>query len=411
MNGEGYEFCSGRGIRDSSVGIMLKGRDFLVFSDDWGRHPFSCQHIMKHFLPHNRLLWVNTIGMRNPRLTAYDIKRCLEKIHGWFSAKTQEDDALPVDNLTVISPVMTPYNTIGPVRSRNRRSVIDAVRREMNTLGFNEPLLLTTLPNAADYAGSFDESAIIYYCVDEFTKWPGVNQKLVTDMEESLLAKADFVCASADELCTRKTRNGKRPMLLSHGVDYDHFAYGVRAPVENPHNIPHPIVGFFGAISSWLDFTLLASLAREKPEWSFVFVGPVDSDVSAISGFANVYFIGKVPYEKLPGYAALFDVALVPFVIDEMTINVNPLKLMEYLACGLPVVSTPLPEVAKYNGLVSVAATAEEFLKAIEHALASNSQQNREKRMNVAQTHSWSSVANTLSGAIESLLSQKQVRP
>lgn len=388
---------------------MLKGRDFIVFSDDWGRHPFSCQHIMKHFLPHNRLLWVNTIGMRNPRLTVYDIKRGLEKIRGWFALKPHGDDHVqPVENLTVLSPVMTPYNNIGPVRARNRRSVIRAVRREMDELGFNKPILLTTLPNAADYAGCFDESAIIYYCVDEFTKWPGVNQRLVTDMEESLLTKADFVCASADELCTRKTRNGMRPFLLSHGVDYDHFASGVLSPSANFPDTPRPIVGFFGAISAWLDFELLSNLARKKPEWSFVFVGPIDSDVRAISGFHNVHLIGKVPYEKLPGYAALFDVALIPFVIDEMTVNVNPLKLMEYLACGLPVVSTPLPEVAKYDGLVSVAGTTEEFIKSIEHALIANTPTDRERRMHMAQNHSWSSVANTMSEAIESLLQKKK---
>lgn len=390
---------------------MIAGRDIIVFSDDWGRHPFSCQHIMKHFLLRNRILWVNTIGLRNPRLTSYDIRRSLEKIRGWFSSKSLgRYNAQPVDNLTVIRPVMTPYNNIGLIRARNRRSVIDSVLSEMDKLDFKEPLFLTTLPNAADYAGSFEESAIIYYCVDEFTKWPGVNQGLVTDMEESLLAKADFVCASADELCTRKTRNGKRPMLLAHGVDYDHFASGVLPPVDNFLDITRPIIGFFGAISSWLDFELLSSLAREKPEWSFVFVGPIDSDVRAISGFPNVHFLGKVPYEKLPGYAALFDVALIPFVIDEMTVNVNPLKLMEYLACGLPVVSTPLPEVAKYNGLVSIAATMEAFQRAIEQALASNSQSDKEKRMNMAQSHSWNSVANTLSGAIESLLLEKQVR-
>lgn len=390
---------------------MITGRDFLIFSDDWGRHPFSCQHIMSRFLPANRLLWVNTIGMRNPRLTAYDIRRSLEKIRGWVRPK-QEEEAQPVENLTVISPVMTPYNNIAPIRARNRRSVIRAVRGAMAKMGMRDPVLVTTLPNAADYIGAFNEAAVIYYCVDDFTKWPGVNQELVAEMEEQLLGKADSVCASADELCVKKTRGGVRPLLLPHGVDFDHFASAAlpRHP-DLPPGLSRPVIGFFGAISPWLDFDLIIDLARSRPEWSFVFIGPADVDVSRLAALSNIHLVGKVSYRELPAYAASFDAALIPFQVNDLTISVNPLKLMEYLACGLPVISTRLPEVEKYAGAVYLADTAGEFGDAISRALAENSPELRERRRETARALSWGAVAETFSREIERVVTGRGDQP
>src|ERR1039457_1488025 len=175
---------------------MIRGRDFIVFSDDWGRYPFSCQHIMKRFLPDNRLLWVNTIGMRKPRINLSDIKRSIGKIRSWL---TPRENKRSETNLTIISPIMIPYATIPLVRGWNRLSVIRAVRSEMRRLSFNHPIVLTTLPNASDYLNAFDEILDVYYCVDEFSEWPGVEKELVSEMEATLLEKTDFVVAVSDE--------------------------------------------------------------------------------------------------------------------------------------------------------------------------------------------------------------------
>jgi glycosyltransferase involved in cell wall biosynthesis len=385
---------------------MITGRDFIIFSDDWGRHPFSCQHIMGHFLPHNRLLWVNTIGMRNPRLTVYDLKRSIEKVSSWFGSHEANRSPLP-ENLTVISPVMTPYNNVSFVRALNRQTVIRTVKQALTTLHFCDPVVITTLPNAADYVGALGEVLSVYYCVDDFTHWPGVDGDLIKRMEELLLDKVDFVCASSEDLCRKKSRNGARPMLLAHGVDFDHFQAQVGGAKQALPDCPSPVIGFFGAISSWLDFDLLASLASMRPDWSFVLVGPVDTDVSSLESLANVHLSGRVSYQELPAVAAGFAVALIPFQLNEMTRSVNPLKLMEYLACGLPVVSTPLPEVLKFAGTVYIADSADGFAREIDLALAEDSPEKRQARLEVARQFSWESVAETLSAAIESALPVK----
>jgi glycosyltransferase involved in cell wall biosynthesis len=387
---------------------MIRGVDFIVFSDDWGRHPFSCMHIMKRFLPENKILWVNTIGMRSPRPTFYDLRRSVEKIFSWFGRPTSREE--PPENLRVISPVMIPFNTIANPRIFNRRSVIGSVKKEIDRLGFEKPILLTTLPNAADYIGAFEEVVDIYYCVDDFTEWPGVNKNIITLMEEKLLNYCDIVFASAEQLCLKKERKEKRPVLIPHGVDFEHFNSGLResGKSESMKALPKPIVGFFGAISPWLNFDLILDVATRRSDWLFVLIGPIDADISKLNKLKNVYFVGKVPYNDIPSYAAAFDVAIIPFLVNNLTKSVNPLKLLEYLACGLPVVSTDLPEIRKYSEVVYIADGSESFLSYIEKALSENSKELRQRRIEVARNRSWDSIAEKFSMCIETLLMEKK---
>lgn len=200
---------------------MIQGRNFIVFSDDWGRHPFSCQHIMQHFLPGNKLLWVNSIGLRRPRLSIKDFKRCVQKLRSFITKPSQE--RLP-DNLIIINPPMLPFaNRL--VRMFNRRSVITAVEKKIIEMGMTAPIVLITVPNATDYLGSFNEILSAYYCVDEFSEWPGVTKNLVKEMETKLLAQVDFVAAVSDQLVLRKATANGPTRLLTHGVDIAHFKH------------------------------------------------------------------------------------------------------------------------------------------------------------------------------------------
>lgn len=378
---------------------MLRNKDFIVFSDDWGRHPSSCQHIMKHFLPENRIVWVNTIGVRSPQLTAYDIKRSLEKILSWVNnGKAPEHNRRT--NPVLLNPLIIPYNQFDLIRRFNKKSVINKVGKHMAAYGIEKPVVLTTFPNTADYVRAFGEAVHIYYCVDDFTNWPGVDKKLIKSMEDSLIERCDIVFATSRELCIRKERNGKKPVLLFHGVDFEHF--NMSRKEDELTDIPKPIIGFFGAVSSWLDFNLIKGIASKRPEWSFVFLGAVDTDVSLLAGIRNIYLNGMVPYEKLPSYAAAFDVGIIPFQVNELTASVNPLKLLEYLACGLPVVSTALPEVLKFSDVVYIAENAGGFISAIEKALSENSGNLKSRRVEIAKSYSWAAVAERLNFHIES---------
>jgi len=355
---------------------MLNGLDFIVFSDDWGRHPFSCQHLMKHFLLGNRILWVNTIGMRNPRLSIYDLKRSIEKIKSF--RKTSSPIALP-QNLTVINPFMLPFGNRF-VRKFNHDSVIKSVRVSLEKLNFDGPIVLTTLPNAADYLDAFDERLSVYYCVDEFSEWPGVNAPLVKMMEKELLEKIDCVIAVSDELCRAKLPSNGRPVrFLSHGVDVEHFR-GSHELSDDPivqkimGRIPSPIIGYFGLFDERSDHVLLEAILKKHPDWSVVVLGKSMVKLDIFLKYNNFYHIEAVSYDQLPAYVSFFSVCILPYVRSILTDNINPLKLKEYLATGKPVISTALPEAVKLQPWVRIASNHEEFLVRIEDALAESVQ-------------------------------------
>lgn len=390
---------------------MMQGRDFIVFSDDWGRHPFSCQHVMRHFLPGNRILWVNTIGMRLPRISLYDVKRAAEKLRSWTNPAPAA--ALP-QGLHVVSPVMVPFAPLAPVRAFNRHSVVRAVARASRALGLRNPILLATVPNAADYVGRCGESLVVYYCVDEFSVWPGMNlPDMVRRLEADLLRNADLVMAVSDELVARKS-NGRTPTrLLTHGVDYDHFA--AASPASAPElpealrGLKGPVIGFYGLIDTHLDVDLVAGLLAARPQWNVVLIGTRRIPLDALERFPNFLWLPAVPYEQLPGYAACFDVAVIPYVVNEHTCTANPLKLREYLATGRPVVATPMTEVLRFGDVVRVAATSADFVAAIEDELACPTPPGPRRQALAGET--WADKALLVSGWIEEALRSGDAAP
>lgn len=386
---------------------MLCNKDIIVFSDDWGRHPFSCQHIMQHLLPGNKLLWVNTIGLRRPRLTLKDFERCVQKLTSFTAKPIQE--TLP-DNLAIINPPMLPFANSW-VRKFNRRSVITAVKRKMTELGMSAPIVIITVPNAADYIGSFNEVLSVYYCVDEFSEWPGVTKILVKEMETTLLTQVDFVAAVSDQLVLHKTTANGPTHLLTHGVDVAHFNHTLccsnNCPPAPLARIKPPVVGYFGLIDERTDQDLIEALLVHHPDWSVVFIGKAVVDLTRLSGHQNFYHIDSVPYQSLPCYAASFSVCLLPYVRTKLTDNINPLKLKEYLATGKPIVSTGLPEAVKLTGWgVRIGNDYQEIIHQIESVLSLDSWESEKQISNLLQ-ETWAHKAEQLSLWIDEILEGK----
>jgi glycosyltransferase involved in cell wall biosynthesis len=383
---------------------MIKNRDLIVFSDDWGRHPFSCMHIMKRFLPQNRILWVNTVGMRLPRLRLYDLYRSIEKMGSWFGRSTSREE-LPA-NLTVISPVTIPFNNLSSVRRFNRMSVVRAVRKEMSRLRIREPLFLTTLPTANDYVGVFDEVVDVYYCVDEYSKWPGALKDLLEKMERELIQKADVIVATSEELQRTKKKDSLPTHLLPHGVDVNHFRKSrTLEPAPLLKDLRKPVIGYFGLFDERTDSDLIGYMATEKSEWTFAFIGPKEVGAENLLKRKNVFFFPPVPYQELPRYLSVIDVFIIPYKLDELSKYINPLKLKECLAAGRPVVSTPLPEVLKLKEAVAVANTKEGFLDQISEALSKP--YNQAAADKILEGEDWSIKAEKMSCYIEEAIKRK----
>jgi glycosyltransferase involved in cell wall biosynthesis len=221
--------------------------------------------------------------------------------------------------------------------------------------------LWLSLPSAVDAVGTLGESALVYYCGDDFGALAGVDHAAARAFEAELADRADLILAASPALAARFPAT--RTHLLEHGVDFDLFA----APAPRAADLPDdgPTAGFYGALAPWIDIDLLARTARLLPHWRFVLIGPVRTDVSALAALPNIRLLGARPHAALPGYAQHWTAGLIPFRDTPQIRACNPLKLREYLAAGRPVVATGFPALAAYREHVHIAGTAEAFRDAL----------------------------------------------
>jgi glycosyltransferase involved in cell wall biosynthesis len=364
---------------------LLRGRDMLCFSHDWDSDPLSKTHLMRLLSRENRILWVNSIGYRAPTVSRRDLGRVWKKL-----SRAAEPIREVLPNLFVLNPLVLPWWGQSWARSFNGWILAWQVSRAMRKLRFHQPINWVFNPSAAIVAGKLGESQVIYYCVDEYSAFAGVSRRAVLQMEKKLLQSADLVIASSERLLHSK--RGLRPevVLVRHGVDFEHFRTALSTQTTQApelRDLPRPILGYFGLMSAdWVDVGLLKQVAERFPQGSLVLIGKVAMDLESLKSMPQVHLLGHKPYAELPGYCKAFDVGLIPFPINETTLNSNPLKAREYLAAGLPVVSTAIPEVQSL-GLCGIARDSAEFISKIEQAL--NDPSAREDRSDTMRNQTW----------------------
>ncbi|MBA3767515.1 MAG: glycosyltransferase [Acidobacteria bacterium] len=384
--------ANGANPQASKQNGLLRGRDIVCFPHDWTGDPLSKTHLMRIFARDNRVLWVNSIGLRSPTASKADLSRSFKKL---AAVATPVREVEP--NIFVLNPLSIPAYGQPLLRAAVGRLLRYQVRRAMRHLGFRRPINYVFIPSAALIAGSLGEELVVYHCVDEYAAFSDIQAGPILEMENQLLRRADLVITSAELLYQSKSQLNPNTVLVRHGVDYMHFRRALDPETVVPEELarlPHPRIGFFGLIADWVDLDLMAYVARAFPTGSVVFVGKSITDISALEQLPNVHFLGRKPYADLPAYCKGFDVAVMPFRINELTLNANPLKVREYLAAGLQVVSTPIPEV-EVLGLCRIASTPEAFVREIEAALAEGPGPNAE-RSEAIRSESWESRVETI---------------
>lgn len=229
-------------------------------------------------------------------------------------------------------------------------------------------------PMALQFSDHLTPALTVYDCMDELSAFRGAPPALL-DWEKTLLSQADLVFTGGQSLYEAKRNRHARVHAFPSSIDWKHFAQARHCP-EAPADqaeIPGPKLGFFGVLDERFDAELLGEVAARRPDWHFVLLGPVVKiDPASLPQAANVHYLGMKSYDELPRYVAHWDVALLPFALNESTRFISPTKTPEYLAAGLPVVSTPIRDVVRPygdEGLVHIASTAEEFELSIEQAL------------------------------------------
>jgi glycosyltransferase involved in cell wall biosynthesis len=383
--------------------VRLRGRDIVcVGFADWDTELRTNQHhLMSRLARDNRVLFVESLGLRRPGLSSRDLSRIVRRVVNGLGPPRA------ADGLHVLSPLVIPLHRYGFVRAINRRLLPFLVRRAVRRLGMNAPILWAYVPQAEVLVESLRPSQVVYHCVDDMAAQKGIDGPSFRAAEARFAASADLVFASSAPLAERLAQVSDHVVAMTNVADTERFAGALGdGPVDaGIAALPHPRIVFTGAIvRTKLNFELLVALARTRPGWSIALVGPIgpgdpSTDVSALRREPNVHLLGKRRYEELPDVLRGADAALIPYDINELTASIFPMKVYEYLAAGLPVVTTPLPSLAGVEGIVT-AADAEATVAALEELLEADGPEARADRSRLAESHSWENRLDEIAEAL-----------
>lgn len=248
---------------------------------------------------------------------------------------------------------------------------------------------------------------VVYDCMDELASFKNAPKQLL-QRESALLKVADIVFTGGQSLYRSKRDRHPNVHCFPSSVDAAHFVQALDRANSHPahRGIPGPRLGFYGVIDERFDAGLIEKVADAHPQWQIVLVGPVVKiDPATLPKRANIHYLGQQPYESLPNFLAGWDVCLLPFAMNDSTRYISPTKTLEYMAAELPIVSTPVADVADaYSDIVSIAGDAPSFIAACEAALLASPEEHMKKveRMRrVLAATSWDSTVEKMRSLIE----------
>jgi glycosyltransferase involved in cell wall biosynthesis len=381
---------------------VINGKTIICFASGWDYHPTSKHHVMRKLSEANQIIWVNWHASRRPKVGAADLRTVISKLRQIRSGPKQVSPSI-----TVITPAQLPLPGSPFAQQMNVRLVRRAINKVLSRLPQRPVQIWSFAPDISDMVGHFGEELVLYYCVDAFGEFPGYDRELIERRERELMARSQVVITTSPPLYESRRQQHANVVFVKHGVDHAHLSRAITEMLPMPADLkglPRPIIGFVGMVGEWVDLNLVADFARRRPRNSVVMIGPETGSRGPCAGLPNIHWLGGRDHALLPGYLRHFDVGLIPFKHVPLTHNANPIKLYEYLAAGVPVVSTSLPAVDPIPGSVWLADDADAMADAVQHAGASNDPALRAKRSQLMLAESWTARLEQISASINDVL-------
>lgn len=325
-----------------------------------------------------QVLYVESVGLRTPMARSpRDWRRLRDRmIKGISSMLFGAQERSP--DVRVMSPLTIPGGHRNQfVRKINHWLLNLSLQRSLRGRLADNPVIWTYHPFMLGAIDGILSATLLYHCVDDLGAVPGVDAGAFREAEDVLLRRADVVFATAPALAERCKSINANTHFLPNVVDVDHFAVGL-LPGSLPDDlasIPEPRLGYHGVLSDYkIDFQLLLDIARLRPVWQFVFIGEEREGqknhlVAELQKLSNVHFLGYRPYQILPEYLRGISVGLLPSLLTEYTRSMFPMKYFEYIAAGIPIVSTALDFSRSTAHGIVVADNVEAFVSGIEDQL------------------------------------------
>ncbi len=366
----------------------------------WGFVWQRPQHLLGRLAGHYRVIFIEepvTTREAQPRLEVFP--------------------AANAANVTVVRMLFPATHDfwIGHGDPRTQASYEKLVTAWLATQGVVKPLLWLYTPMAHHFLDAIPHSLFIFDAMDQLSAFAGAPPELI-DNERRVLRRADLVFAGGLSLYREKRPYNDNSHCLPSGVDIEHFAKAAdRRNFAKPPELASlkaPILGYFGVIDERIDLDLIAALAKAHPDWQIVMIGPVVKiDMVKLPKAQNIHYPGGRDYVQLPAYLAWFDVALLPFALNEATRYISPTKTLEYMAARKPIVSTAIRDVIdSYGEVVHVANSTAEFIQMIEEALRGTGNPNRRRKENeYLAANTWESITERMQVLIEER--RQQVNP
>jgi glycosyltransferase involved in cell wall biosynthesis len=386
--------------------MQLENRDIIcVGFADWETELWTNQHhLMARLARTNRVLFVESLGLRRPTLAPRDLRRIARRLRQGLGPTRL------LDGVHVLSPLVLPFHGSRVARAVNARALPWVVTRAARRLGFRSPVLWSYVPQAEVLIGAVEPSLVIYHCVDDISAHERIDSADFLAAEQRFASRADLVFASSQPLVDRLRPIAAKVRYMPNVADVGLFVQALEPGPVDPAvaALPRPRAVFTGAIAAAkVDFAFLVELARLRRDWTFAMVGPVGlgdplTDVSILASEPNIRLLGSRHYSELPAVLRGADVGLIPYTINKLTASIFPMKVYEYLAAGLPVIATKLPSLAGVEGIALVG-SCEEAAATLDTVLLDAGEEHRKERSRLADGHSWDARLEEIRTAVASL--------
>jgi glycosyltransferase involved in cell wall biosynthesis len=378
-------------------------RDVLFFSIfDWRYHSHGHSDFQLAFsmARNRRVLLVNSLGLRAPLpgRTRAPFRRIVRKASGCLRILRRPRPDLP--GLSVLSPVSLPVYGESAWARLNSAAVATQVRLGLRACGIRNPLVITTPPTTLGVLRRLEPDRIAYNRSDLHSAFPEAGPEVIR-LERELLAKANVVAYASERLAREEeSLAGSRALVLQHGLDHGLFRADA-GPDPEIASLPGPRIGFCGALREHaIDFPLVERLARSLPGVSVILVGDRDAPLESLLSLPNVHWFPPREHARMPATWRSLDLAVLPYRKTEWTGAINPIKLQEVLAMGLPIVATRIPALQESDPETSIAEDPDGFIEATVRMLARCRPFEAERRGR-STAPSWHDQAARLLGSLE----------